>query len=58
MVAIVAPTDADTAIERLGANGEQARIIGRIDSGRRGCTVHGPARSWGSNEEWTAGYDA
>jgi phosphoribosylformylglycinamidine cyclo-ligase len=58
MVAIVAAADADTVIERLAASGERARVIGRIESGTRGCAVRGPARTWGSSEDWTASHDA
>jgi phosphoribosylformylglycinamidine cyclo-ligase len=58
MVAIVASADAETVIDRLGNSGEQARVIGKIESGTRGCTVRGTARTWGSSEDWTAGHDA
>jgi phosphoribosylformylglycinamidine cyclo-ligase len=58
MVAIVAASDAETVIARLGEAGEQARVIGHVESGNRGCTVRGPGRSWGSAEDWTARHDA
>ena len=58
MVAIVADSDADAVIERLAAAGEQAWIIGRIADGKGGCTVAGPANSWGSAAPWSASHDA
>ena len=58
MVAIVAPADSDKMIARLKESGEKARVIGRIVEGARGCTVRGPAGSWGSASEWTASHDA
>jgi len=58
MVAIVAANDADTVLARLEQSGEKARVIGKVTAGRRGCTVRGPARSWGSPEDWTAEHDA
>jgi phosphoribosylformylglycinamidine cyclo-ligase len=58
MVAIVARDDADSVIARLNEAGEAARVIGHVESGRRGCTVSGPAASWGSPGEWTASHDA
>ncbi len=57
MVAIVAETDSDAVISRLGEAGEKARVIGRIAAGQRGCTVRGPADSWGSRESWAASHD-
>ena len=32
--------------------------IGRIEEGQRGCTVEGPADSWGSMDAWRATHDA
>ncbi len=58
MVAIVDSADADAVIERLRSSGEKARIIGRVVAGPRGCTVAGPAGSWGSPDEWAARHDA
>ena len=58
MVAIVAPADADSTIRRLEESGEKARVIGSIEAGVRGCTVNGPAGSWGSAGDWTASHDA
>jgi len=58
MAAIVAPADSDRVIARLEESGEKALVIGRIAEGRRGCTLTGPAGSWGSASEWTASHDA
>ena len=58
MAAIVAASDADTVEQRLVVAGDTVHRIGRIDSGKRGCTVHGPAGTWGSDEYWTASHHA
>ena len=58
MVAIVAEADADAVVDRLEQSGEKARVIGRIVTGTRGCTVDGPAGAWGSAKSWTASHDA
>jgi len=58
MVAIVAPRDCDRVIAGLQRAGERAEVIGRIEQGRRGCAVHGPAGSWNSAAEWHASHDA
>ena len=54
MVAIVAAEDAEAVAQALTDAGETVNRIGTIDSGTRGCTVRGPAGSWGSREDWTA----
>ena len=58
MAAMVGESEADAVISRLEAAGEKARVIGRIVEGPRGCTVAGPAGTWGSPDEWTASHDA
>ena len=58
MVAIVDSAKSDTVIYRLHESGESARVIGTVESGPRGCTVAGPANSFGSRDEWTASHDA
>ncbi len=58
MVVIVHPSDSHTLIARLEEAGEKPRVIGRIASGARGCTVSGPAGMWGSAEAWAATHDA
>ncbi len=54
MVAIVAEADVGTVLSRLADSGEKAEAIGRVEPGRRGCTVRGQAGSWGSGEDWAA----
>ena len=58
MVMVVAAADADAAIAALGAAGETATVIGRIEAGAQGCDVNGAAGSWGSATAWTASHDA
>ncbi|MBA3511314.1 phosphoribosylformylglycinamidine cyclo-ligase [Sphingomonas sp.] len=54
MVAIVAEAQAGPVARELEQAGETVHRIGRITNGKRGCTVRGPAGSWGSDEDWTA----
>ncbi|HUE78167.1 MAG TPA: phosphoribosylformylglycinamidine cyclo-ligase [Sphingomicrobium sp.] len=54
MVAIVAPAEVAAVTGALEKAGEQVLHIGRIEPGKRGCTVRGAAGSWGSSEDWTA----
>ncbi len=58
MVAIVSADKSEDVIARLEANGEKARVIGRVEAGNRGCTVSGHSGTWGSQAEWTAAHDA
>ena len=58
MVAIVASRDSDRVIAGLRQAGEKAQVIGRIEQGLRGSSVHGPAGSWNSASEWHASHDA
>jgi phosphoribosylformylglycinamidine cyclo-ligase len=58
MAAIVAAGEADTLVRKLETAGETVHRIGRIERGQRGCTVRGPAGSWGSDEDWTASHHA
>ena len=58
MVAIVAASEADEVISRLQESGESAFLIGAVEAGTRGCSVTGPAGSWGSPQDWTASHDA
>jgi phosphoribosylformylglycinamidine cyclo-ligase len=58
MAAIVAPGDVEEVQQALEAAGETVHRIGHVESGRRGCTVRGPAGSWGAHEDWTAGHHA
>jgi phosphoribosylformylglycinamidine cyclo-ligase len=54
MALIVAPDAADDVRCALEAAGESAFTIGRVESGERGCTVHGPAEVWGARSAWSA----
>jgi phosphoribosylformylglycinamidine cyclo-ligase len=58
MAAIVATGEAEAVARALEQAGETVHRIGRIQSGKRGCTVRGPAGSWGSDEDWTASHYA
>jgi phosphoribosylformylglycinamidine cyclo-ligase len=53
MTAIVAAADADPVVQALVAAGETVHHIGEVTAGPRGCTVAGPAGSWGSDRDWT-----
>ena len=54
MAVIVAADEADAVIDALRQSGETVFRIGTIEPGARGCTVTGPAGSWGSDEAWSA----
>ena len=54
MVLAVAPGEAEAVAAALTAAGETVFAIGRIAEGARGCTVAGPADSFGAREAWTA----
>jgi phosphoribosylformylglycinamidine cyclo-ligase len=58
MVVIVAEDLVDPVTTELEGAGETVLRIGRIESGQRGCTVSGPAGSWGESEDWIADHDA
>jgi len=58
MAVITAPGDADALADELGEAGETVHRIGRIEPGKRGCTVRGDAGSWGSSEAWAATHNA
>jgi phosphoribosylformylglycinamidine cyclo-ligase len=58
MVAIVDAGQGDAVAKALEGAGESVIALGRIEAGRRGCTVRGPAGSWGSPEDWSATHDA
>ena len=58
MVAIVAAGEVEAVTQELEQAGETVHRIGRIESAKRGCTVRGPAGSWGSDEDWTSSHYA
>jgi phosphoribosylformylglycinamidine cyclo-ligase len=58
MVAIVAPDEAAAVTMELEEVGEAVSAIGRVDGGKRGCTVHGSADTWSARADWSARHDA
>jgi phosphoribosylformylglycinamidine cyclo-ligase len=58
MAVIVAGADVDIVTDKLTRAGETVHRIGRVEPGRRGCTVSGPGGSWGSGEAWTVTHHA
>ena len=56
MVAVVAA--ADVAAVLAGLTEDHATVIGRIESGAKGCVVRGTAGSWGQSDAWEASHDA
>ena len=58
MAAVVAPDEADAVADALKAAGETVFLIGRIETGTRGCTVRGSAETWSGRENWTAAHAA
>ena len=58
MVAIVSEDRADGVRESLEGASLEAFEIGRIEAGRRGCTVRGSEGAWNSAEDWSATHNA
>jgi len=58
MVAIVDPVHADEVCDMLEGAGEILLEIGRVEEGRRGCTVTGAAGSWNAPDNWSATHHA
>lgn len=58
MAVIVAPEQADAVSNALEGAGETVIEIGRIEEGRRGCTLAGRAGSWNSADDWSATHNA
>lgn len=56
MVLLVAVDEVDAVTAALTQSGETVQRIGEICSGDRGCTVTGPADSWGSADAWSASH--
>ena len=54
MAVVVDAGDIDSVTSELVAAGETVVRLGQIIAGERGCTVHGKAGTWNSNEDWTA----
>ena len=53
MAVIVGPEIRDEVARRLEGAGETVFEIGRIEAGRRGCTIRGAVGHWGSDRDWT-----
>ena len=53
MAVIVAPGQADSVADGLREAGETVHRIGAIESGPRGCTLHGSAETWSAREPWS-----
>jgi phosphoribosylformylglycinamidine cyclo-ligase len=58
MAVIVDPGAKDAVARHLEGAGETIFEIGRIESGRRGCTVGGVAGRWGAEKDWSQTHDA
>ena len=58
MIAIVDSEQAGEVANTLEGAGETVFEIGRIEEGRRGCTVSGPSGSWNSPNDWCATHHA
>ena len=58
MAVIVAPEAADGVSNDLERAGETVFEIGRIEKGRRGCTVSGKAGAWNADGDWSATHHA
>ncbi|HEU0135430.1 MAG TPA: phosphoribosylformylglycinamidine cyclo-ligase [Allosphingosinicella sp.] len=54
MAAIVSQGDAGDVTQALEAAGETVLRLGRIEAGRKGCTVAGPRGTWSARAEWSA----
>ncbi|HYC95292.1 MAG TPA: phosphoribosylformylglycinamidine cyclo-ligase, partial [Sphingomicrobium sp.] len=53
MAVIVNPDEADAITRALDGAFEDAFVIGQVEAGQRGCTVHGQAGSWGASKAWS-----
>lgn len=54
MVVIVAEKDVKSVSEDLERSGETVFQIGKVEAGRKGCTLRGPSGSWSARGDWTA----
>ena len=54
MVAVVAAEEVEGVAEALTAAGETVHVIGRIETGTRGCTVAGGDETWSARGAWQA----
>ena len=58
MVLAVQPELASEVVAELEEAGEDVVHVGEIAEGPRGCSVRGPAGSWGADEAWEAAHRA
>jgi phosphoribosylformylglycinamidine cyclo-ligase len=58
MAVILDAAAKDEVSRHLEGAGETVFEIGRIEAGRRGCTVRGAAGRWGSAKDWSQTHDA
>lgn len=58
MAVIVSPEPASEFRSLLEASGETGFEIGRIEEGKRGCTVRGKSGTWNSRKEWSTTHNA
>ena len=58
MAVIVAADEADAVDQALTAARETVLRIGRVEAGKRGCTVRGSAGTWSAREDWRATHGA
>jgi phosphoribosylformylglycinamidine cyclo-ligase len=58
MVLAVEKKKAGPVTAALEEAGERVFQIGKVVKGRRGCTVRGPAGSWGATKDWEASHNA
>ena len=56
MVAITGAENAEAVADKLDAVGERVVRIGRVEAGRRGCTVTGSAGRWAA-KDWSASHN-
>jgi phosphoribosylformylglycinamidine cyclo-ligase len=54
MAVVVSEERVATVTAALSHAGETVFRIGRVEPGRRGCTVRGPAGAWSARADWTA----
>ena len=54
MAVVVAPEDETSVFNDLFASGETVYRIGRLERGKKGCTVRGPSGAWTTPRAWTA----
>ena len=56
MAVIVAEEDVNDVSQALEDTGETVLRIGRVEAGRRGCTVRGSRGVWSARADWTASH--